>query len=148
MKKATKEDVDKFMELSSLNEDIYPYLTTTKHLGIFDIREDDWSGFLLTNDSLSFMLEISIQRSDDNGFNIALYSLNAFAAGRAILIIKELIRRYSPRYIDTTVHSSNTKSIAFNEKLGMELWGTKPMGAWNMKLGEYEDLLYFRKLLK
>jgi hypothetical protein len=44
------------------------------------------------------------------------------------------------------VHSSNEKSIKLNTRLMGEPWGVEPKGAWNSKTGEYEDLLYFRKL--
>lgn len=36
-KKASKEDVDKFMSKAILDENIYPYLSTNKYFGTFEI---------------------------------------------------------------------------------------------------------------
>jgi hypothetical protein len=77
---------------------------------------------------------------------ISLYATSSFSAGRGLIAINEIIRRYKPRYADTVVHASNTKSIKLNTKLLGKPWGAEPNGAWNAKLGEYEDLVYFRKL--
>lgn len=146
MKKASKEDVDKFMSKAILDDNIYPYLSTTKYMGTFEIPDDDWNGLLITNTNNSFLLKIRINRSDEVGMTVSLYATSSFSAGRALIAINEVIRRYKPRYVDTTVHSSNTKSIKLNSKLLGEPWGVEPKGAWNAKLGEYEDLVYFRKL--
>jgi hypothetical protein len=146
IKKAKREDVDKFMDKVYLDDNVYPYMSTTKYFGNFEIPEDDWSSLLITNDSNTFLCKISIRRADEVGLSISLYSISAISAGRALLAINEIIKRYKPRYIDTVVHSSNEKSIKLNTRLMGEPWGVEPKGAWNSKTGEYEDLLYFRKL--
>jgi hypothetical protein len=146
IKKAKREDVDKFMDKVYLDDNVYPYMSTTKYFGDFEIPEDDWSSLLITNDSNTFLCKISIRRADEVGLSISLYSISAISAGRALLAINEIIKRYKPRYIDTVVHSSNEKSIKLNTRLMGEPWGVEPKGAWNSKTGEYEDLLYFRKL--
>ena len=145
-KKATKIDVDNFMSKAIINENVYPYLSTTKYMGTFEVTDDDWSGMLLTNSTNSYLCKISFRRSDEVGISVSLYAITPFSAGRALIVINEIIRRYKPRYVDTVVHSSNIKSIKLNTKLLGEPWGVEPMGAWNSKLGEYEDLVYFRKL--
>lgn len=146
MKKASKEDVDKFMSKAILDDNIYPYLSTTKYMGTFEIPDDDWNGLLITNTNNSFLLKIRINRSDEVGMTVSLYATSSFSAGRALNIINEIIKRYKPRYVDSVVHSSNTKSIKLNTKLLGEPWGKEPNGAWNSKFGKYEDLVYFRKL--
>lgn len=145
-KKATKEDVDTFMSKAILDENIYPYMSINKYFGTFDIPDDDWSGLLITNTEKSFLCKVSIRRVDELGMSVSLYAITPYSAGKGLVAINELIRRYKPRYVDTLVHSSNEKSIRLNIKLLGEPWGREPMGAWNPKLGEYEDLLYFRKL--
>jgi hypothetical protein len=145
-KKASKEDVDKFMSKAILNDNIYPYLSTNKYFGTFEVPDDDWSSLLITNDSNTFIFKVTLRRADEVGMSISLYATSSFSAGRALIAINEVIRRYKPRYVDTTVHSSNTKSIKLNSKLLGEPWGVEPKGAWNAKLGEYEDLVYFKKL--
>ena len=145
-KKANKEDIDKFMSKAILDEDIYPYLSTSKYFGTFEVPDDDWGGLLITNDSNTFISKVTFRRSDEVGMSISLYAVSSFSAGRALSAINEVIKRYKPRYVDTTVHSSNVKSIKLNTKLLGEPWGVEPKGAWNAKLGEYEDLVYFRKL--
>jgi hypothetical protein len=145
-KKASKVDVDNFMSKGILDENIYPYLSTTKYFGTFDVPDDDWSGLLITNDSNTFISKVTFHRTDEVGMSIALYAVSSFSAGRALSAINEIIRRYKPRYVDTKVHSSNVKSIKLNTKMLGEPWGIEPMGAWNAKLGKYEDLIYFRKL--
>lgn len=145
-KKASKEDVDKFMSKVILDENIYPYLSTNKYFGTFEVPDDDWGGLLITNDSNTFISKITIRRADEVGMSISLYATSSFSAGRALKVINEIIRRYKPRYVESVVHSSNTKSIKLNTKLLGEPWGVEPKGAWNAKLGEYEDLVYFRKL--
>ena len=146
LKKANKEDIDKFMSKVILDENIYPYLSTSKYFGTFEVPDDDWGGLLITNDSNTFISKVTFRRSDEVGMSISLYAVSSFSAGRALIAINEVIRRYKPRYVDTTVHSSNVKSIKLNTKLLGEPWGVEPKGAWNAKLGEYEDLVYFRKL--
>jgi len=145
-KKASKVDVDNFMSKGMLDDNIYPYLSTTKYFGTFDVPDDDWGGLLITNDSNTFISKVTFRRTDEVGMVISLYAVSSFSAGRALTAINEIIRRYKPRYVDTTVHSSNVKSINLNTKLLGEPWGVEPKGAWNAKLGEYEDLVYFRKL--
>jgi len=147
MRKATKSDIDNFTSKTLVNEDIYPYLSTTKYVGTFEVTDDDWSSLLITNDSNSFLVKVQFIRREELGLFISLYALNSFSAGKGLLVIKEIIRRYKPRYVDSVVHASNEKSIKLNTKLLGEPWGKEPMGAWNSKIGEYEDLYYFRKLL-
>lgn len=145
-KKANKEDVDNFMSKAILDENIYPYLSTNKYVGTFEISDDDWHGLLITNESNSFLFKVSFRRADEVGMVITLYATSAYSAGKALIAINEIINRYKPRYIDSVVHASNGKSIKLNTKLLGEPWGVEPKGAWNSKLGEYEDLIYFRKL--
>ena len=145
-KKATKGDVDNFMSKVILDENIYPYMSTTKYFGTFEIPDDDWNSLLITNNENSFLCKVLIRRSDEVGLSISLYATSSYSAGKAIIAINEIIRRYKPRYVDSVVHASNEKSIKLNTKLLGEPWGREPMGAWNSKLGEYEDLVYFRKL--
>ena len=145
-KKATKQDVDNFMSKAILDENIYPYLSTNKYFGTFEVPDDDWNGLLITNEANTFISKVTFRRSDEVGMSISLYGTSPFSSGRALIAINEVIRRYKPRYVDTKVHSSNTKSIKLNTKLLGEPWGVEPKGAWNAKLGEYEDLVYFRKL--
>ena len=92
------------------------------------------------------MCKVSIRRADELGMSVSLYAITPYSAGKGITAINEIIRRYKPRYVDSVVHASNEKSMKLNTKLLGEPWGREPMGAWNSKLGEYEDLLYFRKL--
>lgn len=146
IKKATKEDVDRFMNKVYLDEKIYPYMSTTKYFGTFEVPDDDWNSLLITNDLNTFLIKIVIRRSDEVGLSISVYATSSFSAGKAIIAINEIIKRYKPRYVDTVVHSSNEKSIKLNTKLLGEPWGVEPKGAWNSKTGEYEDLVYFRKL--
>jgi hypothetical protein len=146
IKHANREDVDKFIQKTYTNDDVFPYMSTSKYFGTFEIPEDDWNGILLTNETHTFLLKITIKRADEVGFNISLYALSSFSAGKALITLKEVINRYKPRYIDTVVHASNEKSIKLNTKLMGKPWGIEPKGAWNSKLGEYEELLYFRKL--
>lgn len=148
IKKAKREDVDKFMDKVYLNDNVYPYMSTTKYFGNFEIPEDDWNSLLITNESNTFLCKILIRRSDEVGISISLYATSAISAGRALVAINEIIKRYKPRYVDTVVHSSNEKSIKLNTRLMGKPWGIEPKGAWNSKTGEYEDLVYFRKLFK
>ena len=145
-KKATKVDVDNFMSKANLDENIYPYLSINKYFGTFEIPDDDWNTILMTNESNTFLFKVAIRRADEVGMTISLYATSSFSAGRGLIAINEIIRRYKPRYVDTVVHASNTKSIKLNTKLLGEPWGVEPKGAWNSKLGEYEGLVYFRKL--
>lgn len=146
IKKAKREDVDKFMDKVYLNDNVYPYMSTTKYFGNFEIPEDDWNSLLITNESNTFLCKVLIRRSDEVGLSISLYATSAISAGRALVAINEIIKRYKPRYVDTVVHSSNEKSIKLNTRLMGKPWGIEPKSAWNSKTGEYEDLVYFRKL--
>jgi hypothetical protein len=121
-------------------------MSTTKYFGTFEIPDDDWNSLLITNNENSFLSKVSIRRTDELGMAISLYATNPYSAGKGVTAINEIIRRYKPRYVDSVVHASNEKSIKLNTKLLGEPWGREPMGAWNSKLGEYEDLIYFRKL--
>jgi hypothetical protein len=148
MRSATKKDIDIFMEKAILDDSIYPYLSTDKHMSSMEPLEGDWNGLLLTNDTNTYICKISFRRADELGMSISLWANTAFSAGKAVSVIKEVIKRYKPRYIESVVHASNIKSIKLNTKLLGEPWGREPGGAWKSKLGEYEELVYFRKLLK
>jgi hypothetical protein len=62
-KKASKEDVDKFMSKAILNDNIYPYLSTNKYFGTFEVPDDDWSSLLITNDSNTFIFKVTLRRA-------------------------------------------------------------------------------------
>jgi hypothetical protein len=148
MRSATKKDIDTFMSSAITDDNIYPYISTDKHMGHMEPFEGDWNGLLLTNDTNTLLCKISFRRADELGMSVSIWATSAFSAGKAVILVKEIIRRYQPRYVESVVHASNEKSIKLNTKLLGEPWGSEPDGAWNFKLSKYEDLVYFRKLFK
>jgi hypothetical protein len=149
MKIATQQDVDRFMESVFQDENIYPYLTTSKHNNN-SVRVDhtsDWDRIWMVTENLSCLLKVSIDRTRDTEFSISLYAKSAHAAGKAVLACKELIKRYRPKAINSIVHSTNAKSLALHKKIYGEPWGVEKSSTWNMGKGCYEDLYYFRKML-
>lgn len=148
MELATQEQLDKFKRFAVSEPKIYPYLSVSKWLSEWTAPKDDWDKIMFVNKQCTAYLRISISRSDDNGFSIACYTLSSYWAGRCMLLVKELIKRYDPKYIQTCVHISNIKSLNINEKLLGKPWGVEPLGAWNSLLGKYEDLVWFKKILK
>ena len=89
-KKASKVDVDNFMSKGMLDDNIYPYLSTTKYFGTFDVPDDDWGGLLITNDSNTFISKVTFRRTDEVGMVISLYAVSSFSAGRALSAINEI----------------------------------------------------------
>lgn len=146
-KLATQEDLDTFMAEAVKNPEIYPYLSMNRYVRKRKVREDDWEGFHITNDSLSYMLHIDFERTSGLRFTLALYAKSAYSAGQAILVLKEMVHRYKPDFIDSTVALSNKKSYAITQRLLGEPWGIEPLGCWNMGEGRFEDCYYFRKVL-
>jgi len=148
MRLAKQADIDAFYDKAIYHPEVGQYLTNSQWLSETTAPKDDWNQVILTNDAITVLLKISISRSDGNGFSIGLFSTNALAAGRAVQFVKDhLMKRYQPRYIQTSVQSVNEKSLKMNQKLFGDPWGKEPLGAWNSKLGHYVDLIWFRKNL-
>jgi len=146
MRLATQQDLDTFYDKSIFDINIYPYLSTSTYISKPELPKDDWSGIYLVSEDLRCLLKISIDRTRDIEFNISLYSFSSFLAGKAIIALKEIIRRYKPKAINSVVHSSNIKSLKLHHKYFGKPWGIEPVSAYNMGLGSYEDLHYFRML--
>lgn len=147
MKNATQEEINIFMEYALSCPDMLPYLSVNRWIRARKVKKDDWAGLVLTDERLSYLLHIDFDRASGLRFTIALYAKTLFAAGKAVLALKEMIRRYKPYAVDSTVAVSNVKSFAITKRLLGEPWGKEPLGCWNMLNGEFEDLFYFRKLL-
>lgn len=129
-----------------LDPSIVSYITTQRYLGRWLVDESDWSGIAFGIDDESF-IHIDFDRTRDLEMSIALYSTKAIHAGKLIVLLKELINRYKPRAINTSVHSSNVKSLKLNRKIFGDEYAIKESYAWNMLIGEYEDLHLFRKIM-
>lgn len=147
MKNATQQDIDSFMEYAVNSPEMLPYLSINRWIRRREVKLDDWQGLHLTDDRLSYLLHIDFDRSSGLRFSISLYAKTNVAAGRAILALIEMVKRYKPYAIDSIVCKSNIKSYTITKKLLGEPWGCEPSGAWNMAKGEFEDCYYFRKLL-
>jgi hypothetical protein len=143
---ANQQDLDFFKEQAIWDENIYPYLSTTKSMTEWVAKNNDWEGIDITNDRRSFILKIYFDRRRDE-MNIELFAMNAVSAGRGVYVVMDMIKRYKPRAINSVVHSSNKKSLKLHYKLFGDCWGVEESVAWNSLNGEYEDLHYFRKLL-
>ena len=57
IKHVNREDVDKFIQKTYTNDDVFPYMSTSKYFGTFEIPEDDWNLLLLTNENNNFLLK-------------------------------------------------------------------------------------------
>lgn len=145
---ATQEQVDKFMAEAMFNKEIFPYLTMSTFNSSTKVSEDDWSKLVLTNSEVDFILSVNIDRSMENAFTISLWSKIPYWSGKALQAINELVTRYNPISIETSVHISNTRSRRINRKLLGEPWGVEPKGAWNGLTGQWEDCLHFKKILR
>lgn len=147
MRLAKTDDVVAFTHKHLNNPKIYPYLSTSTTFSFRDLRSDDWAGLCFVSEDLNCMLEVNFDRSRGMEFSVCLFSTTPFKAGKAILIVKDLIKRYNPRAINSVVHHSNELSLRLHRKFFGDPWGTEEKYAWNSLRGEYEDLHYFRKLL-
>lgn len=148
MRIAEQKDLDGFRNKAINNPDIFPYLSTGQYISESVASKDDWGSVKMINDSLTCLLSASISRDEENVLNVCIWSESPFAAGRCVLIVKDLVKQYNARAIESVVHESNKKSIEFNKKLLGEPWGTEPMGAWNRLTGKWEGLVYFRKVIR
>jgi len=144
---ATQSEIDSFIRDCHNDESIYPYLSTSKYICNIEETKTDWTGLVLTNDCVSVLLKVQIIRECDNELRISIYSKTPISAGRGMVAVKELAKRYNSRFITAVVHSSNVRSININKKIFGEPWGVEPLGAWNSKEGKWEDLLLFKKIL-
>ena len=148
MRYATQADIDEFMSKYAADPEIFPYLAVSQHWHHWKEHKDDWSEIMMINDSLTCILTITLERDKENAMKIGLYSKNAFSAGRAIKTVKQLITRYNPKCISSSVHESNDRSVVLNTKIFGEPWGVEPCGAWNGSTGEWEGLVKFKKILR
>ena len=144
---ATQSDIDTFLDSVLHDKNIYPYLSTSRYHAVREAKKDDWGGIQITDDKLSYLLVIGFDRADGMRFTIALFAKTTFAAGKGILVLKEMVNRYKPYCIDSTVAFSNEKSFKITTKILGNHWGIEPRGAWNILSGKFEDLYYFRKLM-
>lgn len=147
MKQATQEEVDRFFAWAVQDPEIYPYLSVSKRIFKREIPKDDWEGFMFISDCGRCFMHVSLQRVKDIEFGVSIWSKNPLLAGRCLVVIKELIKRYRPICIDSICHSSNERSLALHRRIMGKEWGIEPLGAWNMGTGAYEDLYHFKKLL-
>lgn len=144
---ATQSELDKFSRWALTNEAIFPYLTTAKYFSGYTEYKTDWEGLHYISDDCKTLLSVKIDRGKDCDFIVSLYTDNPFKAGWCIRLVSDLVKRYRPASVNSFVHLSNTKSIRINCKIFGAPWGTEPKGAWNFGTGEYEDLVYFKKII-
>ena len=147
MNRATQEEIDKFFNWAVLDPEMYPYLTINKTIFKKEIPKDDWEGLMFISECGKCFMHISFSRVRDIEFNVSIWSKSPLLAGRCLIVIKDLIKRYRPKYIDSVCHSSNKRSLKLHKKIYGVQWGIEPNGAWNMGLGEYEDLYHFRLMI-
>lgn len=147
MKLATQSEIDAFMEWAINDPESYPFLSHSRWIKPRKVPESDWYGLTITDERVSYLLHIDFNRNISLSATICLYSKTNIAAGRAILVLKEVIQRYKPFAIDSTVAKSNIKSLKITKKILGDPWGLEPNAVWNMLTGETEDCYYFRKLL-
>lgn len=146
MKIATQEEIDCFYEMATMDDSIYPFLTTRTYFGRTEKPKDDWFGVIMISKCGKCLLNVSFDRTRERlEFSVGLWAKNAYLAGKAIVVAKQLIQRYSPSHINSVVHSSNVKSLNLHKRIFGEPWGIEKEIAWNMKAGKMEDLYYFRK---
>lgn len=145
---ATQEQVDRFMASALFNKDISPYLQTSTYNSHIRVEEGDWNSIIFTTENVDFLLIVYILRDRENSLDISLWANSSYWAGKAISIIPDLIKRYNPLYIETTVHESNVRSLKINERLMGPPWGIEPKGAWNTATGKWEGKVKFKKILK
>lgn len=146
MKNATQSDIDKFYLDTKNDLNIYPFMGTSKFMPRWEAQKDNNSKIILTDDRVSYLLNISFSWHRVVEFEVALFAKSNLSAGRGLIAMFEQIKRYRPAAVNTSVQQSNIKSLAINEKILGKAWGIEPKVAWNMITGEYEDLYYFRKL--
>ena len=147
MKIARQSDIDSFLSGAYLDENIYPYLTTSKHMSEWKEFKTDWEGINITDERLSYLGKIAFDRNrGEVEMNIMLFCKSSISAGRAIQAIKYLINRYRPKAVNSVVHATNTKSLKLHKRIYGEPWGIEPEIAWDSKEGRFVDLYYFRKL--
>lgn len=148
MRIAKQSEIDDFMQRAVLDPEIAPYLSTTQYIAERTESKSDWDMVILINNAGTCLLIVRIDRTSENELAVSLYSKNAYAAGKSVVFIKDMARRYNSRAICAVVHSSNVKSSNFNKRILGEPWGREPAGAWNSLTGKWEDLLHFRKNLR
>lgn len=147
MKNATQSEIDKFMEWAFTSPEIYPYLSHSKYISERKERRGDWEGYHLTDNRLSYLLSIDFNRNTSLTFTICLYAKSAIGAGQGILALKEIVKRYRPFAINSSVAISNKKSYEITKKILGDPYGICPLAHWNMLTGKMEDTYEFRKIL-
>ena len=147
MKNATQQEIDAFYAKTENNPEIYPYIGIGKFMPKWEAQKDNNSKQILTDERGSFLLNASFSWHRPLEIEFALFSISTIGAGRGLKAMFEIIKRYKPKAVNTSVQQSNIKSLAINRKLWGKEWGIEPKVAWNPLKGEYEDLHYFRKLL-
>lgn len=147
MKNATQSEIDSFMQWAFTNPEIYPYLSHSKYISEFKERKSDWEGLHLTDENLSYLLSVDFNRNTHLTFTICLYSKSTIGAGKGILALKEMVNRYRPFAVNSSVSVSNIKSYQITKKILGEPWGLEPLAHWNMLTGKMEDVWNFRKIL-
>lgn len=146
MKIATQSDLDDFLARVITNPSIYPYMALSNYFQPMEVEKAMWNTAYFINDCGSCLAKISFDRPR-NEMNISLWSESALSAGRAVKFLTEYVKRSGVRAINSVCHSSNAKSLNLHDRIYGGSWGCEKASAWNSRLGEYEDLYYFRKLI-
>lgn len=147
IRKATQKDLDDFHLKQANNPDIYPYMNATQFSRNTEVFADDWNGIDLIYGELRGWLRIQILRDKGNTFVIGLYAEKPHIAGKLMLELPKLIKKYDAMAVKTSVHESNVKSLRFNRK-HFKNYGVEPKGLWNQAEGVWENAHLFKKILR
>lgn len=147
IRRATQQEINDFYSRNILNERIYPFQSTSQYNSIPSVENDDYNSIHLTNEKATGVMHININRVMSNEITISVYAETGFVAGKLLKMGMELCKRYNPKSIVTCVHESNELSLRINRKIFGKEWGVEPMGAWNFKKAEFENLHWFKKIM-
>jgi hypothetical protein len=146
---ANKSKYETWFSRAIADDAVWPYLSFDKWVEMKKVDNGDWARVVLMDDSENALLVWTQDRDSGNhSANVCLWSLSGpsqrMAAGKLCLSLDGLARRYGVSFVDAACHASNDNSLHILERRFGSPWGVKPRGAWNGKLGVFEDSVHFR----
>jgi hypothetical protein len=135
------------MDKAYKDENVWPYLTTSKYKSRLEAPQDDWHSIVMVDEGLDVLVIASMTRNGNLGIDFCIYSFNKKAAARGILCMKEIIARYRPYYISSVVHESNIAALKMNKRVMGNPYGCEVEGAWNGLKGLYEKKFLFKRII-
>lgn len=145
---------DVWLDEALKDDTVWPYLTDTKVSYYTLDFSNDWTYVCFMDDNKLGFAKLVIHRDTGISCTLDLHVLGTQGEKSRIKAATEIIRslfgglikkKYGLKYLDLVVHETNKTAMKFLMKRFKEcVWGIKPEGIWDSKIGKFVNAHHFR----